>query len=138
MRLAIVWGISMLATAICTGSSRPQGAREPEARWTAPARQAARTNPLAGRADVDVVRGGDKLFQERCSACHGQDARGTNRGPDLLTRKVQAQSDGALFWKVSSGNTRTGMPTFSFLPELQRWQLVMHLRAHARGGPTVP
>jgi mono/diheme cytochrome c family protein len=136
MRLAMVLGISMLSTAIITGSAQTQSAREHEAKWTAPARQAARANPLAGRADVE--RGGAKLFQERCSVCHGEEAHGTDRGPSLTTAKVQAQSDGALFWKISSGNTRTGMPTFSFLPELQRWQLVTHLRARAKSGAAIP
>jgi mono/diheme cytochrome c family protein len=131
MKLAMVLGLSMLSSAIIAGSARPQSARVPETRWMAPARQAARTNPLAGRAGVE--RGGARLFHERCSACHGETAHGTNRGPSLMTARVQAQSDGALFWKISSGNTRTGMPTFSFLPELQRWQLVTHLRAQARG-----
>jgi mono/diheme cytochrome c family protein len=136
VRLAIVLGISTLSAAVITGSARSQTVREHDAEWTAPVRQAARTNPIAGRADV--VRGGDKLFHERCSTCHGEDARGTDRGPNLTTPTVQAQSDGALFWKISSGNTRTGMPTFSFLPELQRWQLVMHVRAHARRAPSTP
>jgi hypothetical protein len=40
---------------------------------------------------------------------------------------VQEQSDGVLFWKITTGNTRRGMPTFSFLPESQRWQLVLHI-----------
>jgi len=119
--LTMVVGISMLS----------QTVRERDAEWTVPARQASKTNPLAGRTGVEA--GGNKLFHERCSACHGEDARGTDRGPSLTTRKVQSQSDGSLFWKISSGNTRTGMPTFSFLPELQRWQLVVHLRAQARG-----
>ena len=44
---------------------------------------------------------------------------------------VQAQTDGALFWKLGSGNARAGMPTFSFLPEPQRWQLVLHMRNRA-------
>jgi ribosomal protein S6E (S10) len=44
---------------------------------------------------------------------------------------VQQQSDGALFWKISGGNSRQGMPAFSFLPEPQRWQLVLHIRASA-------
>jgi mono/diheme cytochrome c family protein len=134
----MVLGVGTLSTAIITGSARSQTVRERDAGWTAPARQAARTNPFAGRTDVQVLRGGNKLFHERCSACHGEDARGTDRGPNLTTPTVQAQSDGALFWKISSGNTRTGMPTFSFLPELQRWQLVMHVRAHARRAATVP
>jgi ribosomal protein S6E (S10) len=44
---------------------------------------------------------------------------------------VQAQTDGALFWKISGGNSHQGMPAFSFLPDPQRWQLVLHLRAIA-------
>jgi hypothetical protein len=44
---------------------------------------------------------------------------------------VQVQTDGALFWKISTGNTRKGMPAFSFLPEAQRWQLVLRLRTLA-------
>jgi hypothetical protein len=44
---------------------------------------------------------------------------------------VEAETDGALFWKVSSGNSHSGMPAFSFLPELQRWQLVLHVRSLA-------
>lgn len=59
-------------------------------------------------------------------------AQGTNRGPNLLNSRVQSQSDGALFWKISSGDTRGGMPTFSFLPPLERWEIVLYLRKLAR------
>jgi mono/diheme cytochrome c family protein len=96
-------------------------------RWAAPAGAVQRANPLAGRFDVEP--GGDKLFQQRCATCHGRNGRGSERAPNLATARVQAQTDGALFWKISGGNTRTGMPTFSFLPELQRWQLVLKVRA---------
>ena len=41
---------------------------------------------------------------------------------------VQQQSDGTLFWKITNGNPDRGMPSFSRLPELQRWQLVLYLR----------
>jgi mono/diheme cytochrome c family protein len=76
----------------------------------------------------EAAAGGKKLFHQRCSVCHGEDGTGTHRGPNLTTRRVLQQSDGELFWKISSGNTRSGMPSFSFLPELQRWQLVLYLR----------
>ena len=49
----------------------------------------------------------------------------------LVTATGSRRTDGTLFWKVSSGNTHGGMPSFSFLPEAQRWQLVLHLRALA-------
>lgn len=101
--------------------------RERDASWTAPARAAARVNPFAGRADL--AAGGGKIFHERCEMCHGEDARGTDKAPDLGQADVQAQSDGELFWKVSAGNARAGMPAFSFLPEGQRWQLVLHVRS---------
>jgi len=41
---------------------------------------------------------------------------------------VQPQTDGALFWKISSGDARAGMPSFSYSPAPERWQLVLHLR----------
>jgi mono/diheme cytochrome c family protein len=97
--------------------------------WIAPSSEAARVNPLSGQSSA--VAGGSKLFHERCTACHGDDARGTPRAPGLTKASVQIQSDGALFWKISSGNTRRGMPPYSFLPRAQRWQLVMFLRAQA-------
>lgn len=134
MRLATGLGISMWFVAIATSAAAPQPVRPHDSKWTAPASQSTRANPLTGRSDVQS--GGNKLFHERCSVCHGEDARGTARGPDLTAARVQDQSDGVLFWKISSGNTRTGMPTFSFLPELQRWQLVAHVRAHARAPVT--
>src|SRR5205807_2272463 len=94
--------------------------RDPD--WTAPAKYSSLANPLADRPDT--VAGGAKLFQHRCATCHGDEGRGTAKAPNLTVAAMEAQSDGALFWKISSGNTRAGMPAFSFLPELQRWQLV--------------
>ena|SRR6266496_2857265 len=94
--------------------------------WVAPASETERVNPLANR--VHLKDGGEKLYRNRCARCHAADGSGTTRGPRLVDPDVQAQSDGALFWKVSSGNSRAGMPSFSFLPELQRWQIVLHLR----------
>ena len=103
--------------------------RDRDADWAAPREEAVRINPLAGR--TDAVAGGAKLFHQRCSTCHGDDGRGSTRAPDLTQPDVQAQTDGALFWKISGGNSRLGMPAFSYLPEPQRWQLVLQLRAIA-------
>jgi hypothetical protein len=50
------------------------------------------------------------------------------RSADLQLPVVQQQSDGALFWKITNGNLGRGMPSFSKLPELQRWQIVLYLR----------
>jgi len=101
--------------------------RERDERWVAPPSAAARSNPLAGR--TDTVAGGRKLYQQRCATCHGDDGRGSSKAPDLTRAVALEQSDGALFWKISSGNAKAGMPSFSFLPELQRWQLVQSVRS---------
>jgi ubiquinol-cytochrome c reductase cytochrome c subunit len=37
----------------------------------------------AASADQDLVEQGRSLFLEGCASCHGQDARGTDRAPDL-------------------------------------------------------
>jgi mono/diheme cytochrome c family protein len=131
-RVALVGALAVMAT---TGTSAQlPRVRRGNGSWVAPQHAAAKMNPLAGRPEL--AAGGRKIFAERCTMCHGADADGTNRGPSLLGSRVQTQSDGALFWKISSGDTRAGMPSFSFLPPLERWQLVLHLRALARGQAT--
>jgi mono/diheme cytochrome c family protein len=96
--------------------------------WQAPADAVTRTNPLARKPDA--VAGGEKLFKRNCVECHGDDGSGVvkKNAADLLLLEVQSQSDGTLFWKITNGNTDRGMPAFSRLPELQRWQLVLYLR----------
>jgi len=107
-----------------------QSVRERNPEWTAPSKDAAKVNPLVDQPAV--VAGGRKVFGQRCALCHGDEGMGTERAPSLVAPDVQMQSDGELFWKISTGNTRGGMPSFSFLPDTQRWQLVMHLRALGR------
>lgn len=119
--------IAPILLLVCAGATIVQSAAaQDDASWAAPAAAVQRANPLPNRSDI--VAGGRKLFEDRCATCHGHDGRGTQEAPDLGATYVQRQKDGALFWKITQGNTRTGMPTFSFLPELQRWQLVLALR----------
>lgn len=127
-------GVLYFLLVIGLGAAAPFGAliaqvRDHDIDWLAPSHASAKANPLTYRPDA--VAGGGKLFRQRCATCHGEEGRGTTKAPDLTQRDVQNQTDGALFWKISSGNTHAGMPTFSFLPEPQRWQLVLHVRALA-------
>src|SRR2546427_2580112 len=96
--------------------------RERDADWVAPQQAASKPNPLVNRPEAEA--GGRKIFQQRCVTCHGDAGHGTTKGPALTAPDAQSQSDGALFWKISGGNTRRGMPAFRFLSEGQRWQLV--------------
>lgn len=101
---------------------------QPDPDWRAPSETAARPNPLASKPQA--AAGGRKLFVRNCVECHGRDGLGIEKkhSADLQLPIVQQQSDGILFWKISNGNARHGMPSFSKLPELQRWQVVLYLR----------
>jgi len=104
-------------------------AYQPDPGWRAPAAAAFKPNPLAKRPEA--AAGGKKLFLRNCTECHGNDGSGIMKkhAADLQLPVVQEQSDGALFWKITNGNPDRGMPSFSKLPELQRWQLVLFLRS---------
>ena len=121
-----------LGAAICVlmiGAGLAQNtAYQPDVRWQAPAEAAARKNPLAGKPEA--AAGGKKLFLRNCSECHGADGAGLvkKHSADLQLSVVQQDSDGELFWKITNGNPDRGMPSFSRLPELQRWQLILFLR----------
>ena len=94
--------------------------------WRVPAEAAEKKNPLAEQPEL--ADGGRKLFTRNCVECHGKSGEGLKKAADLQLPIVQGQSDGALFWKITNGNPDRGMPSFSRLPELQRWQIVLHLR----------
>lgn len=98
----------------------------PDSRWRAPAEAAEKKNPLA--AHPELAAGGRKLFTRHCVECHGTSGEGRKKAADLRLAVVQEQSDGALFWKITNGNPDRGMPSWSGLPELQRWQIVLYLR----------
>ena len=126
-RLANVRGLALTATvAMGLTVSAPAPVRPHDPTWVAPAAAAGRGNPLRMRRGA--AAGGARIFGDRCVSCHGVAGAGTAKAPDLAAAAVQAQTDGALFWKISTGHVFAGMPPFSNLPEGQRWQLVLHLR----------
>jgi mono/diheme cytochrome c family protein len=102
---------------------------QPDPGWRVPPEAAARANPLASKPKT--AAGGKKLFLRNCVECHGEDGSGLvkKHAADLQLPIVQSEPDGALFWKITNGNPDRGMPSFSRLPELQRWQLVLYLRS---------
>ncbi len=119
MLVSLLWMAAPLILA-----QNPNYQQDPN--WRVPAKAAQRKNPLAGHPEL--AAGGAKLFLRNCVECHGKTGEGLKKAADLQLPLVQQQTDGALFWKITNGNPDRGMPSFSGLPELQRWQLVLHLR----------
>lgn len=92
----------------------------------APEKAKLRLNPLA--QDPGAVGAGKLLFQRHCAECHGDSAEG-KKGPSLRADEVQNAEPGAIFWILTNGVVRRGMPVWSRLPEPQRWQLIAYLKS---------
>jgi mono/diheme cytochrome c family protein len=68
-------------------------------------------------------------------SCHGAKGKGDGaaaaalnpKPADWTSKKVQAEPDGEIFWKISTG--RGAMPSWKFLPENDRWALVRYIRS---------
>jgi mono/diheme cytochrome c family protein len=93
----------------------------------APKKAVVRRNPL--ESDPDAVAAGANLFDQHCAECHGEMAEGSRKAPSLLADKVQQSTPGTLFWILTNGVVRRGMPVWSKLPEPQRWQIVSYLKS---------
>ncbi len=130
--------ILIVAAATATAADN---AATPAAAWTAPADAAAVANPLAGNAAAATA--GQQTFATMCAACHGATGAGDGAAAAALNPKpasltsaaVVAQSDGSMFWKITTGR---GMmtPWKDILTVEQRWQLVSYIRTLA--APAAP
>jgi glucose/arabinose dehydrogenase len=93
----------------------------------APASSVQLKNPYAGQPTA--AEAGSKLYALNCSACHGDNGRGTGNIPPLTQGPTQSASDGEVFWYLTTGSLDNGMPPWNSLPEQERWQLVAYLKA---------
>jgi mono/diheme cytochrome c family protein len=98
----------------------------------APEKARTKANPL--EADPDAVAAGKKLFEGHCAECHGDTAEGAKKAPSLRAQEVQQATPGTLFWILTNGVVRRGMPVWSKLPEPQRWQIVSYLKSLGPSG----
>jgi mono/diheme cytochrome c family protein len=93
-----------------------------------PAQDRARVNPYAG--DSRAIDAGKILFENNCAKCHGSEAQGKHNRPSLRgERIVREATDGDIAWLLKNGNSWKGMPSWSSLPEPQRWQIIAYLRS---------
>jgi cytochrome c oxidase cbb3-type subunit 3 len=87
------------------------------------------TNPVAG--DKAAIREGASLFRANCSPCHGLNATGGGRGPDLsANRWAHGSSDEDIFHTISQGVAGTEMPANGF-EDSEIWAIIAYLRSLA-------
>jgi cytochrome c oxidase cbb3-type subunit III len=93
------------------------------------------TPPPPGSSDALE---GQRIFATSCAACHGLDARGGERGPDIANKKdVQQLPEEALLRILQDGVAGTGMPAFRSLGAAQLQAVVRHLRSLQGQGAAV-
>ena len=120
----------MLSAFRTSSSEAPRGEK---AKWVAPAWADTLKNPF--EKDPASWKQGEKIYAQLCFVCHGNKGRGDGiagvslkpRPTDLTSQKVQEQSDGAIFWKMTEGKP----PMASYkgvLSEENRWKLVNFIR----------
>jgi mono/diheme cytochrome c family protein len=107
--------------------------------WKAPAAADGKKNPVA--LDAASIAAGKKVWMKECASCHGNAGKGDGEKSKELPKspgdlsdpaKMGAQSDGALFWKVTTGHPP--MPPFvAKLSDEQRWQTVNYMRSISKG-----
>jgi cytochrome c oxidase cbb3-type subunit III len=86
-------------------------------------------NPVAG--DPAAIREGSSLFRSNCSPCHGVNARGGGRGPDLTSgRWIHGSSDADIFNTITHGVPGTEMPGNDF-EDSEVWTIMAYLRSLA-------
>ncbi len=116
---------------------------EPAKPWKASSRAARKKNPIP--ADAKSINLGMKVFIRECASCHGDQGLGNGKAgrdldplpTDMTDPAVHAQSDGALYWKITRG--RSPMPTFKeLLTDEERWNVINYIRTLAPTAPAGP
>lgn len=93
-----------------------------------PAKDHAHQNPMAGQPDAAAA--GAFVYRDHCQQCHQANAQGDGRKrPSLRSEGIRSVTDGDIEWFLRQGDLRHGMPSWSSLPQAQRWQLVAYLRS---------
>src|SRR5262245_13087293 len=126
--------IAVLAVLMFSYSTNSAAAADPKSdKWVSPPASAAKKNPTA--PTQESIAAGQKIYLKTCAMCHGK--TGDADGPAVIELNIHpaklsdpqlaAQSDGALFWKITTG--KNPMPAYGKrLSETDRWNLVNYVR----------
>ncbi|HEY1526534.1 MAG TPA: cytochrome c [Candidatus Angelobacter sp.] len=120
-KLLLLISLTMVATLLFASAG--------DGLWMTKVPEKARNRQNPFDSDTVAVAAGAKLFRQNCSSCHGGEAMGTDKRPNLHSERVRAATPGELEWLLKNGSMKNGMPSWSRLPEQQRWQIVSYLKS---------
>ncbi len=125
--------LGLLAVLTLAYSDGPAQADSMSGKWLSPGPSAAKKNPVP--PTQDSIAAGQKIYSKTCAMCHGKS--GDADGPAVIELNIHpaklsdpqlaTESDGALFWKITTG--KKPMPAFGKrFSETDRWHLVNYIR----------
>lgn len=106
--------------------------------WIAPEEARQNKNPII--INASIFEEGEMVYDKNCKSCHG--IPGENNPlkmeplpPDLSTEEVIKQTDGEIFYKITTG--KGAMPAFaeSLISEDKKWSLIHYIK-NAKDGFT--
>ena len=132
-RRLILSGTLAVAALLAVSSLSIPVRAQAQGAWTCPPAEKAKKNPVA-KSDAVVAAGKKLTVDKACTACHGESGKGDGPGAaalnpkpaDWTSSRVQQETDGCLFWKISTG--RGAMPPWASLAENERWQILHYIR----------
>ncbi|MBL4747055.1 MAG: c-type cytochrome [Flavobacteriaceae bacterium] len=100
-----------------------------QSKWEAPTDAKAIVNPIT--IDKTSIKAGKKMYKQLCAICHGDKGKGDGlasvalnpKPANFLSEHVRKQTDGELFWKITTGNAPMASYKETLTPT-QRWQLI--------------
>ncbi|CAE7476737.1 unnamed protein product [Symbiodinium microadriaticum] len=102
--------------------------------WIAPTAASAVKNPVT--YSEDVLKEVKKLYVQQCALCHGEKGKGDGfagvalkpKPADFSTDKFYDQTDGEIFWKMTTG--RAPMASYKgILKDEEIWKIIHYLRS---------
>ncbi len=91
----------------------------------APASAKQLKNPYEGQQVTEEAK---PLFHLRCARCHGENGEGSGNIPPLDAGKIKATPSGELYWFITKGDDKSGMPSWAKLPSKERWLIVTYAK----------
>src|SRR3979411_1170572 len=84
-------------------------------------------DPVEGQPQAREA--GGRLSARNFLSFHGKNGQGSGNVPSLADAKLDSVPAGEVFWFITKGSKENGMPSWAFLPQQQRWQIVPFVRS---------